>query len=382
MPENHKQPERGFKQLACEILDISTRSYSNFSKQKRLIITLLEKYFTKEDLQEFIEFGKINNFENNNTIQEYFIETNKNKYIQSFNFSYSQASTSIKNIAIAEGYFILDFYFYFLSNFFNESNFDKSLSEYRFKAEKLKLKRDNVKINISKIKDLKKEENNELNKIIVEYFSYDKDNNIDFKFDEEKEEQYLIEKILENENQKLNIISNILGFIRNWDKDMIFFINHLIKTDFELFINSGNDELLYHAIGFLVYSNNDLYISKVLNFDDSYSKIIEDFYDYNLTKVDDIYDFFIQNKDKINKNIIKDVIVNSEKLDELKKYKIIEKYFKRIKQEVTEEEIDKIITDSIEFEKIDKKLKEIITKERNDEIMNNLLNLQKEGIKI
>ncbi len=376
MPENHKQPERGFKQLACEILDISTRSYSNFSKQKRLIIHLLEKYFTKEDLQEFIEFSKINKFENNNSIQEYFIETNKNKYIQSFNFSY------FKSIDIRERYFILDFYFYFLSNFFNESNFDKALSEYRFKSEKIKFKRDNIKVNISNIKDLQKDENNQLNKIIVEYFTNDEDNNIDFKFDPEKEEQYLIEKILENENEKFKIISNILNFIRNWDKDMIFFINHLIKTDFELFINSGNDELLYHAIGFLVYSNNDLYISKVVNFDDSYSKIIEDFYDYNLTKVDDIYDFFIQNKDKINKDIIKDVILNPEKLDELKKYKIIEKYFKKIKQEVTEQEIHKIIADTIEFEKIDTKLKEIVTKEINDEIMNNLLNLQNEGIKI
>lgn len=376
MPENHKQPERGFKQLACEILDISTRSYSNFSKQKRLIIHLLEKYFTKEDLQEFIEFSKINKFENNNSIQEYFIETNKNRYIQSFNFSY------LKSIDIRERYFILDFYFYFLSNFFNESNFDKALSEYRFKSEKIKFKRDNIKVNISNIKDLQKDENNQLNKIIVEYFTNDEDNNIDFKFDPEKEEQYLIEKILENENEKFKIISNILNFIRNWDKDMIFFINHLIKTDFELFINSGNDELLYHAIGFLVYSNNDLYISKVVNFDDSYSKIIEDFYDYNLTKVDDIYDFFIQNKDKINKDIIKDVILNPEKLDELKKYKIIEKYFKKIKQEVTEQEIHKIIADTIEFEKIDTKLKEIVTKEINDEIMNNLLNLQNEGIKI
>ncbi len=60
----------------------------------------------------------------------------------------------------------------------------------------------------------------------------------------------------------------------------------------------------------------------------------------------------------------------------------IEKYFKKIKQEVTEEEIHKIIIDSIEFEKIDKELKEIVTKEKNDEIMNNLLNLQNEGIKI
>lgn len=51
--------ERGFKQIACEILDISTRSYSNFSKQKRPIIKLLEKYFTKEDIEEFLEAGKI-----------------------------------------------------------------------------------------------------------------------------------------------------------------------------------------------------------------------------------------------------------------------------------------------------------------------------------
>jgi hypothetical protein len=98
MPENHKQPERGFKQLACEILDISTRSYSNFSKQKRLIIHLLEKYFTKEDLQEFIEFGKINKFENNDSIQEYFIETNKNKYIQSFKSRCKNSNSKRDNI--------------------------------------------------------------------------------------------------------------------------------------------------------------------------------------------------------------------------------------------------------------------------------------------
>ena len=51
--------QRGFKQQACRILDISTRSYSNFNKQNKPIIKLLEKYFTKEDLQEFIETGKI-----------------------------------------------------------------------------------------------------------------------------------------------------------------------------------------------------------------------------------------------------------------------------------------------------------------------------------
>lgn len=351
-----------------KLLGNSLKTISNWKKEKRPIINLLLKYFTKEDLQEFLEFGKINKFENNNNIQEYFIEVNKNKYIQSFNFSFSQ--TSIKSIGIREGYFILDFYFYFLSNFKNKPNFDKSLSEYIFKSQSIKLKKDNLKINISNIKELEKEKNYEINETLEEYFDNGKKaDKIKFNFDEDKKEQNLIEKIIENLKEKFEIISDTLNLIRNWDKDLIFFINHLIKTDFELFINSGDDELLYHAIGFLVYSNNDLYISKVIELDNSYSKIIENFYDYNLTIVDDIYGFFIENKETINKNIIKDVILNPEKLDKLKKYKIIEKYFKRIRKEVTHEEIHKIIIDSIKFENIYKALKELETKEKNNEIL-------------
>ena len=150
-----------------KLLGNSLKTISNWKKEKRPIINLLLKYFSKEDLQEFIEFGKINKFENNNSIQEYFIETNKNKYIQSFNFSY------LKSIDIRERYFILDFYFYFLSNFFNESNFDKALSEYRFKSEKIKFKRDNIKVNISNIKDLQKDENHHYSENIVVFVSHD-----------------------------------------------------------------------------------------------------------------------------------------------------------------------------------------------------------------
>ena len=54
-------------------------------------------------------------------------------------------------------------------------------------------------------------------------------------------------------------------------------INEVEETDFELFINSNDDELLFHAIGFLFYSNNGLCISKFL---EEYS----DYY-YNISKV-------------------------------------------------------------------------------------------------
>lgn len=42
-----------------QILGVHRNSYFNYKKQARPIIFLLEKYFTKEDLQEFLETGKI-----------------------------------------------------------------------------------------------------------------------------------------------------------------------------------------------------------------------------------------------------------------------------------------------------------------------------------
>ena len=55
--------ERGFKKVACEILGITQRSYSNYSEQNRPIIKLLEKYFSKEDLEEFLGNKRINRLE-------------------------------------------------------------------------------------------------------------------------------------------------------------------------------------------------------------------------------------------------------------------------------------------------------------------------------
>lgn len=41
----------------------SANTYYNWKKEKRPIINLLEKYFTKEELQEFFEYGEIEKFE-------------------------------------------------------------------------------------------------------------------------------------------------------------------------------------------------------------------------------------------------------------------------------------------------------------------------------
>ncbi len=50
------------KELIKKILSIADKSYYNYKKQERPIISLLEKYFTEKDLKEFIETGEISSY--------------------------------------------------------------------------------------------------------------------------------------------------------------------------------------------------------------------------------------------------------------------------------------------------------------------------------
>lgn len=43
----------------CKIMSISRSAYFKFKKEERPVISLLEKYFTKEELEEFLKNGQI-----------------------------------------------------------------------------------------------------------------------------------------------------------------------------------------------------------------------------------------------------------------------------------------------------------------------------------
>ena len=51
------------KQQIKQILDIADKTYYNWKKEKRPIIELLEKYFTEEDLEEFLKYRVITKLE-------------------------------------------------------------------------------------------------------------------------------------------------------------------------------------------------------------------------------------------------------------------------------------------------------------------------------
>lgn len=62
------------KKAILKLLDVSDKTFYNWKKEKRPILELLEKYFTKEDLEEFLETEKITKFESQ-------ITNEKNKII-------------------------------------------------------------------------------------------------------------------------------------------------------------------------------------------------------------------------------------------------------------------------------------------------------------
>jgi len=58
-----------YKVVASKILGCTLASYYNWDKQGRPIISLLEKYFTKEDLEEFLESGVIERLETDKKLE-------------------------------------------------------------------------------------------------------------------------------------------------------------------------------------------------------------------------------------------------------------------------------------------------------------------------
>ncbi len=65
------------KEIICQILGISQGSYYRW-KQERLVINLLEKYCTQEDLEEYLNTGRIERFERsleyNDEMDEFFLK--------------------------------------------------------------------------------------------------------------------------------------------------------------------------------------------------------------------------------------------------------------------------------------------------------------------
>ena len=238
LPEKENSIERGFKQIACELLDISTRSYSNFAKQKRPIIKLLEKYFDKDDLEEFIEKERINKFEKLNFLYEQVIHKNSKIYLDSFttNFNYLKLSTSHS--------IFIDFYFYFLFKLKENNNLFKE----QFNNLLNTLLHDYLMNKY--IKTISDEEN--MKKLIEKKLKELEDIYTSSNFDVRNE---ILNEFKDRNDSDLRNIQKHLHCFELWNDDMMMYLDYILKNNLEIYLDSGNEELIYHAIGFNIYLN-------------------------------------------------------------------------------------------------------------------------------
>jgi hypothetical protein len=87
----------------CRLLDVSRNTYYVHKRENRPIVALLEKYFTKEDLEEFLETGKISRLENNITYTND-LDVMKSLNIDNAIFSAKAKLQNLENTAINWAY--------------------------------------------------------------------------------------------------------------------------------------------------------------------------------------------------------------------------------------------------------------------------------------
>lgn len=235
-------------EVISTILGCSVSGYYKWKKENRVIINFLEKYFVKEELEEFIATGKIDKFDKLNFLYNEVIEKNQKLYIESFttNFRYLKLSSAHE--------IFKDFYFSFLL----ELKEKKNLISSNFNS-LLLLFVNNYLLNkyINTIEDKES-----INSAIEAKFKNLKN---DQKYFDDvilgddvilafaKKEIDKILKMFNNEDFKT--IQKHLKSFKNWDSYMMIYLDYIFKSDLKIFIDSGNEELLYHAVGFNVYLN-------------------------------------------------------------------------------------------------------------------------------
>lgn len=231
-----------------KILEMTSQGIGKWRKENRPIIRLLEKYFEKEDLDEFIEKEKIEKFEKLNFLYEQVIDKNSKIYLDSFssNFNYLKLSTSHS--------IFIDFYFYFLfklkeneklfkeqfNNLLNALLHDYLMNKY--------IRTISDEENIKKLIEQFKKEFKEINLSININSNFGESSDFDVRNE-------ILNQFKRQNDSDLRDIQKHLHCFKLWNDEMMMYLDYILKNNLEIFLDSGNEELIFHAIGFNIYLN-------------------------------------------------------------------------------------------------------------------------------
>jgi len=235
-----------YKQIA-EIIGNNEKTIYRWKKEERPVISLLEKYFKKEDLVEFLETKKIGRFENTNFLLTEVIEKNRIKYLESFTYYNSYDSLDNSHTTF------INFYFEFLTYLKEDDSFYKKQFQYLlnyFFISKSSRKFD------KELLDNYDEKYKEASDFYHKYHKTaleDMDSN---DIDEEKEIHELAKQDALN-GYSASISNNYKDMYKHfkifnkWDYYMLLFLKECLDSDFQILYSEKDnkrlqDEALYH----------------------------------------------------------------------------------------------------------------------------------------
>lgn len=243
-----------------KILGNSLKTVSNWKKEKRLIIDLLEKYFTKEDLEEFIDKNKVSRYE---FVNEYsflcciqFLEKLKLLRIKSspsryaYEYNYFHYFTN----------FILDY----IKNGYNNENkqWNGTTNLHLFQNYFLDFSIDN-----------QPEFNNSIKAI-------------DFIYNQETID---LNNPINLESNTINTLRELSNFINNFKQEDLYFLNLCIQDNFTTLLN--------------FYKSDDVKISylqnDVSNFLNDLKNTLEKKLNISIDSIDNIENYIIQYKELV-----------------------------------------------------------------------------------
>jgi len=232
--------------VMSELLEISENSYFRWKKKDHsVLIKLLEKYFTKEDLIEFLNTNKVDRLEKTNFI-ELIKEKNRNKYLTSF-----LNGGRYENLSLSHNIFI-DFYFSFLL-FLKDQPYNNSLNlllqeylvTYSLEQYELSILR-SFKTNYNELQKFHKQFQEEYESEKIDNYQLTKD-----VFDDLH--KHINKDLIERLQKHFFIFSN-------WDDYMFLFLKDIMNNDmFDLYNLDDKEETkkeaVYHIIGYYIYSH-------------------------------------------------------------------------------------------------------------------------------
>lgn len=220
--------------IVSKIIGSSVPTYYNWKREQRPIINLLEKYFSKEELEEFLQNEKINKFEKFNFINNEILEKNRIKYLKSFTSDnpfgslYQSHSTFIK------------FYFDFILELKKDEEFYKKDFDFLLNQYILIFSIENYQYNLDNDFDNMEEE--------IEKNYRELDETLDCKILAKNE----IKEISKLERvEKYEDLYKHFNIFNNWDSSMLLFLDECINNNFQNLLNKDDaqkfqNEAQYH----------------------------------------------------------------------------------------------------------------------------------------